>query len=168
MLVDDTFLERNDRVISDRNVLGAYLCAAFCDVAIADPMSVLQFLRSVLGVERVHLKGGRVNEKPWADKLCMFLVISKHVTHILAQETLDTFAKFLHAVDVFLHHSPRTVLGVGLTRLEFLDPLFDLVVPTHVRDQVLYRRKRTHRLDGYRLRKVDRIEPTCTSASACR
>ena len=36
MLIDDALLERNDRIVGDRNMFGANLCAAFCDVAIAD------------------------------------------------------------------------------------------------------------------------------------
>ena len=64
-------------------------------------------------------------------------MVAEHVANILAQETLDAFAKFLHAVDVLLLHPPCAVLGVGRPRLEFLDAFFDLVVPGNVGDQVL-------------------------------
>ena len=138
---------------------GTDLCAAFCDVAVADAEQVLEILGAVLGVERVHLERGGVNEKSRADKFLVFCVVAKHVTNVLAQKTLDALAKFLHAVDVFLLHSPRAVLGVGRSRFEFLDAFFDLVIPRDVCDQVLDRRKRPHRFDRYRLVERDRVEP---------
>ena len=43
---------------------------------------------------------------------------------VLAQETFDALAKFLHAVNVLLRHAPGTVRGIRLARLERLDLLF--------------------------------------------
>src|SRR5260221_308266 len=95
----------------------------------------------------MHLKRSSVNQKSRPDKLLMLFMITQNMTHILTQETLDAFAKFLHAVDVLLLHPPRAVLGVRRSRLELLDAFFDLIVPRNVRDEVLDRRKSTHRLD---------------------
>src|SRR2546423_59761 len=60
-LVHDALLERNDRVVGDRDVFGANLGATFRDVAVTDAVLGLQFAGPVGGVERVHFQGRRVN-----------------------------------------------------------------------------------------------------------
>ena len=113
MLVDDTFFERNNRIIRDGYVLRANLCTAFCDVAVADAEKVFQLLGPVFGIERMHFERSRINQKSRADKFVMLFMIAKHVTNVLAQKALDALAKFLDAVDVRLLHPPRSVRGVG-------------------------------------------------------
>ncbi len=71
-----------------------------------------------VGVERVHLQRGHVDEEPRADELVVLVVVAQHVADVLAQEALDALAEFLHAVDVFLLHPPGAVGCVGLPRLE--------------------------------------------------
>ena len=88
------------------------------------------------------------------------VVLAKHVADVLAQEALDALAELLHAVDVALLHPPRTVRRVGGPRLESRDLLLDPEVPRDVRDQVLDRRKRAHRLDAHRFVQVQRAEPS--------
>ena len=129
MLVNNTLFERNNSIIRDGNVLRAHLCTAFCDVAVADAEQVFEILSAAFGVERMHLERGGVNKKTRADKLVMLFVIAEDMANVLTKKTLNALAKFLHAVDVGLLHSPRAVRGVGRPRFEFLDPLFDLVVP---------------------------------------
>src|SRR6476660_8167573 len=92
----------------------------------------------------------------------MLLMIAKHVTNVLAKKALDALAKFLHAVDVRLLHSPRSVRGVRRSWFEFLYPLLDLVIPRYVADQIFHRRKRPYRFDRYRFIERDRIQPSHT------
>ena len=111
------------------DVLGADLGAALGDVAVADAVLVLELGHAVLGVERVHLELGRVDEEARADELLVLAVIAKDVADILAEEALDALPEFLDAVDVALRHPPRAIGLVGRTRLELLDALFHAEVP---------------------------------------
>src|SRR5258708_32586375 len=113
MLIDHAFLERNNSIIRDRDAFGTNLCAAFGDVTIADAREVVEIFGPILGVERVHFEGRRVNKKSRPDKFLMLFMIPEDVAHILAQKTLDTLAKLLHAVYVLLLHSPGAVLCIG-------------------------------------------------------
>src|SRR5882762_5251978 len=61
-VVDDAFLERDDGVVGDGDVLGTDLGAALGDVAIADAVRLFQLGDTVLGIERMHLERGGVNE----------------------------------------------------------------------------------------------------------
>ncbi len=88
-----------------------------------------------------------MNEKPRADELVVLVVVPQDVAHVLAQEALDALAEFLNAIGIFLSHSPGPVRSVGLSRLKRLDPHLHLVVPRHVRHQILDARERLHRLD---------------------
>src|SRR5690606_23762621 len=128
-LIDDAFLQRDDRIIGDRDVLGADLGAAFGDVAEADAVFVADFGDAVFGVERVHLEGGEVDEVAGSGELRVLAVLAQHMADVLAQEALDALAELLHAVDVGLMHGPASVGVVGLARLEGLDALLDAVVP---------------------------------------
>src|SRR5689334_6265783 len=67
--IDHPLLERNDRVVRDRDVLGADLGAALGDVAVAQAVLFLEVLKAVLGVERVHLERGVVDEEARSDEL---------------------------------------------------------------------------------------------------
>ena len=66
---------------------------------------------------------------------------------VLAEEALDAFVEFLHALDVFLVHPPLAV-GILRLRLERRDRLCLLVVERDVRHEVLDHREsldRRHR-----------------------
>src|SRR5947209_8206129 len=97
----------------------------------------------------MHLESGGVDEEPRADEFVMLRVIAKHVAHVLTQKALDALAKLLHAIDVLLRHSPGAVGGVRFAGLELFDAFFYLVTPRDVRDEVLDRGERTHRLDRH-------------------
>src|SRR5262245_28132618 len=153
--VDDALLQRNDRVVGDRDVLGADDRAALRDVAEADAVRFLELGEAVLGVERVHLERGGVHEEARADELVVLLVFAQHVADVLAQEALDALPELLHPVDVLLLHAPRAVLRVGRARLERLDALLHREVPRHVGDEVLDRRERLQRLQRDRLLEGD-------------
>src|SRR5262245_26724767 len=57
-------LQRNDRVVSDVNVLRTHFRAAFRDVAVADAVFVLQGGYAVRHVERMHLERRHIHEEP--------------------------------------------------------------------------------------------------------
>ena len=102
MLVDDTFLERNNGVVGDRNVLRANLGATLGDVAVTDAVTFFQLVGSIEDVERMHLELRGVNQKSRAHELLVELMIAKNVADILAQKALDALPEFLNAVHVGL------------------------------------------------------------------
>src|SRR6185369_2151657 len=128
MLVYDAFLKWNDSVIRNCNTFRTNFCTTFRYVAIAYAKQIFQFLGPILGVERMHFERRRVNQKPRSDEFLVLIMIPKNVADILAEVTLDAFAKFLHAVYVFLLHSPGAILGIGRPRFELLDAFLDLVI----------------------------------------
>src|SRR5436305_509486 len=67
-LVDHPLLQRDDGVVGDGDPLGADLGAVLGDVAVADPLGVLEVPQPVLDVERVHLQRGGVDQQPGADE----------------------------------------------------------------------------------------------------
>src|SRR5262249_388301 len=98
VLIDDAFLERNDRVVGDGDALRTHFGAALGDVAVAEAISLLQIRGAVLDIERVHLQRRRVDEEARADELAVLVVVAQHVADVLAQETLDALAELLHAL----------------------------------------------------------------------
>src|SRR4051794_33615651 len=99
----------------------------------------------------MHLECGRIDEETGTDKFIMLNMVAQNVTDVLTQEALDALTKLLYPINVLLAHAPSAVRGVRSARLEFLDSLFHLIVPTHIRDEVLDRREGPHRLYGDRL-----------------
>src|SRR6185436_19023297 len=127
--------------------------AALGDVAQAQARRLLEELRAVFPVDRVHLQRGDADEEPRPRELVLELVRAQHVAHVLAQEALDALAEFLNAVDVGLLPPPRRALA----RLERRDALVHLEVPRHVGDQVTDQRERLHRPHGHRLARREMI-----------
>ena len=115
------------------------------------PLASFSSVKPVRGVERVHFQGGDVDQETRADELVMHVVIAQDVADVLAQEALDALAELLDAVHVGLAHAPGAVGSIGRARLERLDPLFDPVIPRHVRHQILDQREGPHRLEDHRL-----------------
>src|SRR6187549_1867440 len=93
--VDDALLEGDDRVVRDRDVLGADLGAALGDVAVADAHPVLDEREAVLDVERVHLEARDAHEEARARELGLLRVVAEDVAHVLAQEALDALPELL-------------------------------------------------------------------------
>src|SRR6266566_8192628 len=83
-LIDDALFQRNDSVIGDRDALRANFSATLGDVAVTDAVGALQFLQPVFGVQRVHLQGGRMNQKARTDESLVQLVLAQHVANVLA------------------------------------------------------------------------------------
>src|SRR3954462_7420816 len=100
------FLQWDDGVIGDVNVLGAHFRAALRDVATPDTHFILQQFRARHRIERMHLQARHAHEEPRPGKLGFPVVVAQYVAHVLAQEALDALTELLHAVDVPLIHLP--------------------------------------------------------------
>src|SRR5690348_10589860 len=101
----------------------------------------------------MHFKARGADEKARAAERVLFFVFAKDVADVLAQEALDAFAEFLHAVDIALVKLP---LGTG-PWLERRNLFVDLVIPGNVRNQVSNYREGFHRIDNYGLIERQRI-----------
>src|SRR5438094_564422 len=116
-------LERNNGVVGDLDLLRTHLGTTLGDVAHADPCAGLEQLQPIVGVERMHLQRGQPDKKTRAGKTgFVALVVANDVAHVLTQEALDALVELLHAIDVFLEHTPRTV-GLARPRPERRDGL---------------------------------------------
>jgi hypothetical protein len=102
----------------------------------------------------MHFEASGSNEKARAAETLVFGVIAEDVADILAEETLDTFAEFLNAIDVALVHFPFNA-GLGLKGRNLL---VDFVIPGNVGDQILDKRKRFQGRDGNWLIERQRIK----------
>ena len=97
--------------------------AAPGNVAQPDPVVILQILQPVVSIQRMHLERRRTNQKPRPDEIRVHVMVAQNMANILAQETLDAFAEFLHPVHVFLLHPPTAIRRVRFPRLELPDRL---------------------------------------------
>src|SRR3569833_2405152 len=66
-LVHNALLQRNDRVIRDRNVLRTHLRASLGDVAVADSVRLTKLRHPVGRVERMHLQRRGVRQEAWSN-----------------------------------------------------------------------------------------------------
>src|SRR5262249_18358618 len=119
----------------DGNAFRAHLRAALRDVAVPDPVRVLQIARASVLVERVHLECRRVDHVARSHELLEHVMVSQHMADILTEETLDALAEFLHALRIDLVHSPGAI-GLRWSRTEFPDRLFGPKVPGHVGHEI--------------------------------
>src|SRR6185369_15091947 len=106
-LVDDPFLERDDRVVGDLDVLRADLGAALGDVAVADAATVLEIPTPVRFVDRMHLEPRGPDEEARTHERALGLVVAQDVADVLAQEAFDALPVLLDALDVLLLPPPR-------------------------------------------------------------
>src|SRR5271154_606291 len=143
-LIHHPLLQRNDGVVRDMNIFRTDLGAALGDVTEADAELFLQHLCPGDAVKRMHLKRSDAYEEPRATKLLLLVVVTQDVANILAKETFNALAKFLHAIHVPLVHLPLD----ARPRLERRDLLIDSEVPGDVSNQILDHRKCLHREDG--------------------
>src|SRR5438477_4763296 len=92
----DALLERDDAVIGDVDVLGAYVGAALRDVAIAETVLRTDELGPVVRVERVHLERREADEEARTrEALLVLVVVADDVAHVLAEKALDAFVELL-------------------------------------------------------------------------
>src|SRR5262249_24696457 len=88
--VGGPFLERDDPVVGDVDVLGTHLGAALRDVAEPDTRVVLDEARAVARVQRMHVEARQLDEEARTrERALLVLVVADHVTDVLAQEALD-------------------------------------------------------------------------------
>src|SRR5689334_429001 len=93
---DHSFLQRDQRVVGDLDVLRADLGAALGDVAVAEAEIILRDLPPVRGVGRVHLEFGYPHQEPGPGEGVLVLgVVADHVAGVLAQEALNALAELL-------------------------------------------------------------------------
>src|SRR6185437_8548416 len=95
----------------------------------------------------MHFETRGADEKARAAEHVLFVVLAKDVANILAKETFNTLAEFLHAVHIALIKLPRR----ASSRLECRNLFIDLVVPGNVGNQVFNDRKGFHRIYDYGL-----------------
>ena len=60
--VNNTFLQLDDRIISDLDASRTYFSAASCDVAVFNAEFFLDFWHTVFGIQRVHLILGEADQ----------------------------------------------------------------------------------------------------------
>ena len=118
--VDHAFLEGDDRVIRDRDVLGAHFRTALGDVAVTDPPGLLEELAPVLDIDGIEAVSGGPHEVGGADELLVLSVRAQDVAHVLAEEAFDALPHLLRPFDLELLHPPA-VFGVARARLEARD-----------------------------------------------
>src|SRR5579884_2415374 len=95
-------LQRNNRIIGDRDALRADFGAAFGDVAEPDHEIAPQLRDAVPRVQRMHFQRRRVHQKARAYELSVHLVVPQHVADVLAQVALDTLAELMKTVRVLM------------------------------------------------------------------
>src|SRR5205814_1003770 len=128
-LVYHTFLQRNDSVIGNLNAFRTNFRATLRDVAVANALSVAQLIYAILGIERMHLESGDVNQKARSDKFVVLVMVPQDVANVLTKKALYAFPEFLHAVDVLLLHPPTAVRRVRRSRFEALDLFLHFEIP---------------------------------------
>ena len=145
--VHDPFLEGDDGIVGNGDVLGAHLGAALGDIAVPDAVAVTQVGQSILGVERVHLQRGGIDQQARADELIVLVMVPQHMADVLTQEAFDALAEFLRPLHVGLDHIPGAVGVVGGAGPEGLDGVLDPVVPRHIGHKILDDREGLHGLN---------------------
>ena len=75
---DDSFLQRDDRVIGDVDMLRADVRAVLRDVAVPDTVMVFQRRNPIRGIERMHLERGAVDEEPRSDEFLVLVVLAQN------------------------------------------------------------------------------------------
>src|SRR5829696_5607967 len=130
--VGDPFLEGDDGVVGDVDVLGADLGAALGDVAQAKAHLLAEQLAAVAGLQGVHLELGVADEHARAGEAALvLLVVTDDVADVLAQEALDALVELQQpgaAVDLGRAGAALAGLAVpahgqvaGLGRLDAVD-----------------------------------------------
>src|SRR5438477_385081 len=103
--IRDPLFYRDDAVVGDLDVFRAVFLAALGDVAEADPGLLTHQFDAVVGVERMHVEFGVANEQSRSgERGLVLLVVTDHVTDVLADEAFDALAELLQPIDVALLH----------------------------------------------------------------
>ena len=75
------FLEGDDSIVSDADVLGTDFCTAFCNVAVADAEDVFEFLKVVEGIQWMHRQKQDADEETRTGKIPDLLITASHDRH---------------------------------------------------------------------------------------
>src|SRR5260221_1967448 len=134
--IHNPLFQGDDSVLRNGDVLRANLAAASGDVAVTDAVRLFQLGDAVLDIERMHFERGDVHEKARPGEFIELVMLAQHVAHILAQETLDALADFLHTIDALLLHAPRAVGRIRRTRLDRSSSFLHPKVPGCISEQV--------------------------------
>src|SRR5262249_15279596 len=143
-LINNALFQGNYRIVRDVYIFGANFGTAFGYVAKANARLIFHEGGAVHGIELVHLQPGKTHEKARTHKGVLAIVITQNVANVLAEEALDTLAKFLDGLDIFLVDDPLRIRLRGKRH----DSFVDLEVPGDICHQVLDHRKRLDRLDS--------------------
>lgn len=150
-LVGYTFLQRNDSIVGDGDVLWANCGTTLGDIAITYTVFLLEICAAVFHIEGVHFQRCRVDHVPGPGKFLVQVVLTQYMADILTQETLDTFPELLYPVYVTLHHPPGAIRGVWPAWFEFPDPLLHPVINRDIRYEITYNGEGLHRLNSHGL-----------------
>ena len=131
-------------------MLGTNLSTTLSNVTITNTISFLQISQPIFSIQWVHLQRCRVDIMTRTNKIIMQMMITQHMTDILAQKALNTLTKFLYTIDIFLLHFPSSIFKIRRSRTKLLDLLLNLVIPRNVCHKILNVRKSTHRLNSHR------------------
>jgi hypothetical protein len=77
VLVDDSLLERDNRIVRDRDSFWTYRRATLRDITVADTIVVLEFAASIFLVLRMHLEGRDVDQIPGPHELLVLFVFTQ-------------------------------------------------------------------------------------------
>src|SRR5579864_2266614 len=89
VLVGHAFLERDDGVVRDVDVLRAHLGAALRDVAVPEPTLLASLVGAIQHVLRMHLEAGDAHEEARPVEAVGVVVRAHDVAHVLTEEALD-------------------------------------------------------------------------------
>src|SRR5579872_4777013 len=131
--IHNALLERDDRVVGNRDAFRANFSAALGDVTETYAELFSQIFNAIAYVQRMHFERGRIHQESRADELFVHVVVAQDVADILTEIALDALSKFLYSFDIRLGNAPGAIGRVGLPRLELWDALFNRVVPRYVR-----------------------------------
>src|SRR5690606_30605084 len=143
--VGDPLLHRYERIVGDLDVFRADLGTAFGDIAVAEPLFVLGEFPAVRSIQRMHFQFRDPHQITRPGKgLLVFLVITHHMTYVLAQEAFDALTELLRTPDIDLTHPVIPWPQIRRWGEGRYLPGF-LVIERDIRYQISDHRERPHR-----------------------
>ena len=83
--IDNAFFQRNDGVVGNVNVFGAYFRTAFGDITESDSSLLFDQIDTIVGIQRMHFQSSQADKEPRSGKIFLvLLVIANDVTDVLA------------------------------------------------------------------------------------
>src|SRR5262249_46604791 len=156
--VDRAFVGGDGGVGVGGDVPGAYFGAALGDVARAYAKFFLKHFPPIGNIQGMHFERGGIDQEARANEFVIHMMVAQHVADVLAQVTLNALTKLLHSFDVLWGDAPGAVRRIRLSRLKLGNALLHLVIPRHIRYQVLGMRKSLHGFDGHGFIEGQRVQ----------